>query len=122
MAKSVAERQAQHRAKLKKNGVVRMTLTLKPGTAELLRGLATAHGRKQSDVLELGMMAAAKMLEQSNPPKTAATPKKRTILAAPKQLAADAPAPVQPPAPPAATGEPWWPGNADQLLEARHNG
>lgn len=131
MAKTSATRQAKHRERQKANGIIRKTIAFKAQAAETLKQLAKAHRRTQSEVLELGIMAAARLLEQSKPTKLAAAPAKRTILAAPKERPADTakpadPAPVekesQPQQPSATAGEPWWPDNADQLLEVRRNG
>ncbi|MGE4335656.1 MAG: hypothetical protein AB7E55_06745 [Pigmentiphaga sp.] len=131
MAKTSAARQAKHREKQKATGIIRKTVAFKGETAETLRQLAKAHRRTQSEVIELGIMAAARLLEQSKPAKPAAAPVKRTILAAPKQRPADTGKPADPALvvqksqtqqPAATDGEPWWPDNADQLLEVRRNG
>lgn len=62
MARSSQERQAAHRRKLKVQGAHRTSIILSKQGVLTLRQLTAEHCVTQSDVIELGILAAANWL------------------------------------------------------------
>ncbi|RON06222.1 hypothetical protein [Pseudomonas brassicacearum] len=59
------QRQKKHRDNLKLTGVVRVTMELGKTTAQILREIATEHGRTHAEVIELGIKMARKALQDA---------------------------------------------------------
>lgn len=58
------ERQQKHRANLLASGALRTSVTLSNNALTVLRQIAAEHGVTQSEVIELGLLAAAKFLAE----------------------------------------------------------
>lgn len=58
------ERQHKHRTNLRASGALRTSVTLSNKALTVLRQITAEHGVTQSEVIELGLLAAAKFLAE----------------------------------------------------------
>lgn len=59
------QRQKKRRDNLKLAGIIRMTVEMDKTTAQILRSIATEHGRTHADVIQLGIKMARKALQDA---------------------------------------------------------
>jgi len=64
MAISARERQQKRRARLREMGMIRTSVIISEKAQEAIRQITTAHNVTQSQVIELGILAASKWLAE----------------------------------------------------------